>query len=50
MDVTCGYTTYIRWVLFPFYYSCATPFQIAPAVSQGTYEGPVAQALELYNN
>jgi len=39
-----------RWVLCPFYYSCATHFQIAPAVSQGTYGGPVAQALELYNN
>ena len=42
MDVICGYATYIRLVLFPFCYSCATPFQIAPAGSQGTYEGPIA--------
>jgi len=35
MHVTCRYVTYSL---------------IGPAVSQGTYDGPVAQALELYSN
>jgi len=50
MDIKCGYATYITLGAMPVLLLLHYPFHIAPAVSQGTYEGPVAQALELCNN